>query len=273
MLLQKVAMVRGGGPSEPAAAPVLPFNPNGPIIKNLKQGHHQMDMQTSISPRPAQGRPPAQQRGRGLRPACPERPPRRGPPRPDGRPRGLRVGLLRLARGPGPFRRPGQGRPVIRGQERPDLQTVNGTEHVPCLLTQTWDAAIAVRDAVNRVLGFEVFIIPVLLLTDTPQDRLIEEWATQRRVKVLFGSDDLVGRLLELADSMGVKHPPTTDHIRNEVAAVTNGLVAPARDGGGHEAVREFIARHAIIQHVDTVNIHVTSANADGRGPQRLRAA
>ena len=40
MLLQKVAMVRGGGPSKPAAAPVLPFDPDGPIIKNLNQGHH-----------------------------------------------------------------------------------------------------------------------------------------------------------------------------------------------------------------------------------------
>ena len=32
----------------------------------------------------------------------------------------------------------------------------NGMEHVPCPLTQTWDAAIAVRDAVYRVLGFKV---------------------------------------------------------------------------------------------------------------------
>ena len=142
-----------------------------------------------------------------------------------------------------------------------------------CPLTQTWDAVIAVRDEVNRVLGFKVFIIPVLLFPDTPQDRLIEEWAGQRRVKVLFGSEDQVDRLLGLADSVGVKHPPTADHIRNEVAAVTNGLVAPARDGGGQEAVQEFIARQVVIQHVDTVNIHVTSAHADGRDPQRLPAA
>ena len=47
------------------------------------------------------------------------------------------------------------------------LHTAHGPEHVPCPLTQTWDAAIAVRDAVYRVLGFKVFIIPVLLLTDT----------------------------------------------------------------------------------------------------------
>ena len=146
-------------------------------------------------------------------------------------------------------------------------------EHVPCPLTQTWDAAIAVRDAVYRVLGFKGFIIPVLLFPDTPQDRLIEEWATQRRVKVLFGAEDQVDRLLALADRMEIKHPPTADHIRNEVEALTNGLVAPARDGGGHEAVQEFIARQVVIQHVDNVNIHVTSSHADGRDPQRLQAA
>ncbi len=145
-------------------------------------------------------------------------------------------------------------------------------DHVPCPLTQTWDAAIAVRDAVYRVLGFKVFIIPVLLLTDTPPNQTIEEWATQRRVKVLFGAEDQVGRLLALADRMEIKHPPTADHIRNEVAAVTNGLVAPARDGGGQKAVREFIARQVVIQHVDTVNIYLTSANADGRDPQGLPA-
>ena len=50
MLLQKVAMVRGGGPSKPAAAPVLPFDPDGPIMKNLKQGHHQMNMQPQFPP-------------------------------------------------------------------------------------------------------------------------------------------------------------------------------------------------------------------------------
>ena len=157
------------------------------------------------------------------------------------------------------------------GRERPDLQTVNRPEHVPCPLTQTWDAAIAVRDAVNRVLGFKVFIIPVLLFPDTPQDQTVEEWATQRRVKVL--SDDLIGRLLELADSVGGKYPPTADHIRHEVAAVTNGLVVPARDGGGQEATQEFMARQVVIQHVDVVNIHVTSAHADGRDPQGLPAA
>ena len=50
MLLQKGAIVRGGGPSEPAAAPVLPFYPYGPIIKNLKQGHYHMDIPPQFPP-------------------------------------------------------------------------------------------------------------------------------------------------------------------------------------------------------------------------------
>ena len=54
------------------------------------------------------------------------------------------------------------------------LHTAHETEQVPCPLTHTWDAAIAVRDAVYRVLGFKVFIIPVLLFTDTPPNRTIE---------------------------------------------------------------------------------------------------
>ena len=49
MLLQKVAMVRGGGSCRPAA-PDLPFDPDGPIIKNLKQGHHQMNIQPQFPP-------------------------------------------------------------------------------------------------------------------------------------------------------------------------------------------------------------------------------
>ena len=152
------------------------------------------------------------------------------------------------------------------------LRTSHGIEHVSCPLTQTWDAAIAVRDVVNRVLGFKTFIIPVLLLTDTPPDPSIKEWAWRRRVKVLFGADDLVDRLLELADRTGVKHPPTADHILNEVDAVTGGLIVPAGVGPApepvEEAAQDLIARQVVIHHVDTVNIYVTKAYADGRDPQ-----
>ena len=150
------------------------------------------------------------------------------------------------------------------------LRTANGKEQVPCPLAQTWDAAIAVRDVIYRVLGFKVFIIPVLLLPDTPPDSIIEEWAAQRKVKVLFGADNLVDRLLSLADRTGVKHPPTAGHIRNEIDAVTNGLVVPSKAEHDPEPFEEPAVRQLVIQHVDNVNIYVTQAYADGRDPQVL---
>ena len=159
-------------------------------------------------------------------------------------------------------------------QVKGGMYSVNGTEYVPCPLTHTWDAAIAVRDAVYRALGFKIFIIPVLLLPDTPPNQAIEKWATQRRVKVLFGADDLVDRLLELADRMDIKQPPAAHHIRNEVDAVTNGLVVPAGVGPApepvEEAAQDLIARQVVIHHVDTVNVYVSQAYSDGRDRQVL---
>ena len=91
---------------------------------------------------------------------------------------------------------------------------------MPCPLTQTWDAALAVRDAVYRVLGFEIFIIPVLLFTDTPPNQTIEEWAGQRRVRVLFGGDGLVDRLLALA----------LTHMPPVFTPLPRGRALPARE-------------------------------------------
>ena len=165
-----------------------------------------------------------------------------------------------------------------------NLRTIHGVEKVDCPVTQTWDAATAVRDTIYQVLGFKVFIIPVLLFTDTPPDPAIEQWGWRRGVKILFGSDDLVDRLLALAEQTGVKYPPTADHIMNEVDAVTGGLVAPTRDEGegpagvlvdrqkgtpaqdnGLETAQNLLPRQVVIHHVDTVNIHVASAVGDGR--------
>ena len=152
-----------------------------------------------------------------------------------------------------------------------------------CPLPQAWDAAIAVRDTIHRELGFKVFIIPVMVFTNTPYDPAIEQWAAQSQVKVLFEAHDLVNRLLPLAKQKGIKHPPTADHIMNEVDAVTGGLVAPAADevedpagvlvdrqqvtpgrDGRLEAVPDLLPRQVVIHHVDTVYLYVASAHGYG---------
>ena len=109
----------------------------------------------------------------------------------------------------------------------------------------------------------------MLLLTDTPPDPSIEGWAAQRKVKVLFGADNLVDRLLALADGTGVTYPPTAGHILNEVDAVTGGLIVPAGVGPApepvEEAAQDLIARQVLIHHVNTVNVYVSQAYSDGR--------
>ena len=145
------------------------------------------------------------------------------------------------------------------------LHTAAGAELVPCPLTQTWDGAIGIRDALYRALNFKIFVIPVLLLTDMEPDPTIEEWAAGRRVQVLWGSHDLVNRLVAVAHEVGVKYPPTAEHIRREVEAVTGGLVlpdAPAAPPAEPTEPAEPEARQLIIQHVDTVNVYVSPAEA-----------
>ena len=139
------------------------------------------------------------------------------------------------------------------------LHTPAGADLVACPLTQTWDGAIGIRDALYRSLKFKIFVIPVLFLTDMEPEPTIEEWAAARRVRVLWGSRDLVNRLLEVASDVGVKYPPMAEHIRREVEAVTAGLVLPDEAA---PPPAEPEAGQLIIQHIDTVNVYVTPAEA-----------
>ena len=181
-MTQRAGIVRGGVPGRPVAAPAFPLDPNGPIIKNLKQGHHHMDIQPEF--------PPDRRRDDSQRNSEAEvynQPARSGHPRPalhelTATPEAPELDSASGSRaGAGSTSRSRAAGNPWTGASGPSRPSINGKGDVPCPLTQIWDAAIAVRDAVNRALGFKVFIIPVLLFTDTPQNPLIEERAGQRR--------------------------------------------------------------------------------------------
>ena len=87
------------------------------------------------------------------------------------------------------------------------LWTNQGVEHVSSPLTRARDAAVAVRYAVNRVLGFKTYH-PGAHPHRHPAGPSIDEWSTERKVELLFGADGLVDRLLALADRMGVQTRP-----------------------------------------------------------------
>ena len=75
--------------------------------------------------------------------------------------------------------------------------TDDGPVTIPCPMKVTWDAALQVREAVKRHLGRKVFVVAVLIFPDMEPDPDIELRAENDRVKVLFGTDNLVERLVE----------------------------------------------------------------------------
>ena len=76
-------------------------------------------------------------------------------------------------------------------------------------------------------------------------DPAIEAWADHSHVHVIFGTDNLVEQLLNLAPRARQLYPPTAEEIAEEAA-----LVMP-----GPEAPTEIPARQVEIQHAEQVQI------------------
>ena len=148
------------------------------------------------------------------------------------------------------------------------LETDAGRESTPCPLAQTRDGAFSIQDAVWEEMTRRIYLIPVLLFPDMEPDPDIEDRAAHDITRILWGSHDLVNRLLQLAAEVGVKYPPTRERIRREAAVVSPGLCLPdalemapeATPEAAPEAL-EMTARQVVIQHANTVNIHTIGAS------------
>ena len=103
-----------------------------------------------------------------------------------------------------------------------------GPETIPSPIAQTFDAAIAIRDIIKTQLNRKVFIFPVLCFPDMAPDPIIEARAAEGHVTVLWGGDDLIGRLKELAKTQTIHRPPTAERIAQEVELIQPGMGHPA---------------------------------------------
>ena len=108
------------------------------------------------------------------------------------------------------------------------LHSVNGPETIPSPIAQTFDAAIAIRDIIKAQLHRKVFIFPVLCFPDMAPDPIIEARAAEGHVTVLWGGDDLIGRLKELAKTQTIHRPPTAERIAQEIELIQPGMGHPA---------------------------------------------
>ncbi len=127
------------------------------------------------------------------------------------------------------------------------LSTPRGEVRKPTPLSQLWDSTMRLHDCLQEQLGRDrnPFWIPVLLLADMEPDPAIEAWADHSHVHVIFGTDNLVEQLLNLAPRARQLYPPTAEEIAEEAA-----LVMP-----GPEAPTEIPARQVEIQHAEQVQI------------------
>ena len=134
------------------------------------------------------------------------------------------------------------------------LSTPRGEVRVPSPLPKIWDSTMKLHDYVQARVedGRNPFFIPVLLLPDMEPDPAIEAWAEHTHVHVVFGTDDLVERLIDLAPHTRLLYPPTAEEIAEEIALVLpGGTETPPADV-------QFKAEHVTIQHADRVIIYTT---------------
>ena len=80
------------------------------------------------------------------------------------------------------------------------LETDDGLEYTPCPMKLTWDSAMAVRDFLKDKIGRKIFMVAVLLLPDMEPDRDIEMIAESDKTSVMFGYNDIVERVVDLAE-------------------------------------------------------------------------
>ena len=156
--------------------------------------------------------------------------------------------------------------------------TADGPENIPDPMMVTWDAAMQIRATAKRLLHRKVFVVAVLVFPDMEPDPDIEIRAENDRVKILFGSDDLVERLINLIDEEDIFSPPTAWQVdelaealmpflgngveQPEIPDLCNGARArvPRAEATPMEPMEragagDLTGLQPMIRHADTVNV------------------
>ena len=134
------------------------------------------------------------------------------------------------------------------------LNTPQGEIRKAPPLAQLWDSTMTLHDCLQEQLGGKrnPFFVPILCLADMEPDPGIEEWAEHTRIYVLFGTDDLVERMIDLAPHTNQNYPPTASETAEEVAIVVPGQAEPA------PSPLDLSAHQVVIQHVERIIIYPT---------------
>lgn len=109
-----------------------------------------------------------------------------------------------------------------RGADGGDIKVADPLETV-------WEAGMAARDEIHRPINFSGFVVPVAVFTDMDPDETILEQRGSPGVKVLWGLDDLVERVIRQLPEDKRKSDLSSKYIEKDVRALTRG---PSPEGG-----------------------------------------
>ena len=136
---------------------------------------------------------------------------------------------------------------------------------VPDLIEEAWQAGQRVRTALKAALNIGSYVISVVVFTDMEPDAGIMEAAQGRGVRVFFGQDELVERLVNLPEEEQLQPQLGGRYISKEVAALSRSA-APRALAPESESMPELGDGGLVIRHVDVVNVYVAGASSDGGG-------
>ena len=138
------------------------------------------------------------------------------------------------------------------------LRTPEGLVPAKNVLQQALDGALSVRNALNSHLNRAFFVIAVLLFPDMEPDPEIECWADKSRTNVMFGTHNLVERLMALNDVKTVRFPPSAEQIDEEVDFINGRRPADNPVPVPGDGAMALTAQQVVIQHVETLNLYTT---------------
>lgn len=151
------------------------------------------------------------------------------------------------------------------------LRQLDGANPTPVgdPVEQSWNAAMGIRQAICDAMNGKAFVIPVAVFADMQRDQSILDERGGLRVRILWGVDGLVDRLVELPEEEDVYSGLSKKRIKEEARALGDTF------GGGEPVVpdqpMDLGAGQVIIQHVDTVNVYTVGAGAyEGQQPLML---
>ena len=149
-----------------------------------------------------------------------------------------------------------KGGDYSRENEKWFLAGPGGRVAKPNPLLQTYDAGMSLRNAVGERLPHhgKPYIICVTLFADMERDEEIDACTAGSQSKILWGTEDVAGRLAELAREVGIKYPPSARDAEEESSLLVPGLDCQRQEPALHAGL-SLDARPVIIQHVDTVNV------------------